>query len=209
MLAPTKEQTMKKPLKIILIVLAVLVLAFALWLLLPRHKLVTDASDYGRYNKVTREMLADFSGILPESIPENAQDTEYSYEYLEEIDRSFVIDLKYNLDEESYYAEKSRLGHLAEDSRLIDGKRYYICSTGDLEEFFNDVVLDGCNYKVEVAVCYDETHSIEYLVSSCAEGMSCPDTLENVLRPIYDDDISRSNSDIPKIIKKLIKSKVE
>lgn len=201
---------MKKSTKIVLIILA-LALAFGLWMFWPRDQHITDPDRYGRYNKYTREQLADFAGILPESIPEGAQDVIYSCDYVEGVDRSFIIDLAYTLDEENYYAEKSRLGHLAEDSRLIDGVRYYVCSTGDLDEFFNDTVLVGYTYRVEIAVCDDETHSIRCVAASYVEGMTGGDKVGEVLRPIYDNDQQRTEKTegLPKVLQWTINNKVE
>ena len=176
---------MKKSLKTLLIVLGAALAVFVIFLLTDPDKTETDIKKYREFNDYTNELLQNYDGILPAAIPDGAEDVEYTYSYHGRGDRSFTVLLSYTVDDALFSSEAERLGSLASEVRLIDGKRYYICSADDLDEFFNDEILDGYTFKIEIAVFDEEDHSIKYLVSDCQDSLGRPWEVENVLLPIY------------------------
>ena len=176
---------MKKHIKTILILLAAAAVALLIFLLWPVGKTVHDPGKYLKVNDYTDELLKSYVGILPERIPDGAEDVEYTYSYHGRGDRSFTVLLSYTADGTLFSSEAERLGKLAQETRIIGGKTYYICAADDLDEFFNDEILDGFSFKIEVAVLDDSDHSITYLVSDCQDNLGRPWDIENVLLPIY------------------------
>ena len=176
---------MKKRTKTILILLAAAAVVLLIFLLWPTDKTVHDPGKYLKVNDYTDELLKSYVGILPERIPDGAEDVEYTYSYYGRGDRSFTVLLSYTADDALFSSESQRLAALASEQRSIDGKQYYICSADDLDEFFNDEILDGFSFKIEVAVLDDNDNSMIYLVSDCQDNLGRPWDIENVLLPIY------------------------
>ena len=176
---------MKKRTKTIGILLTAVVAALLIFLLWPVDKTLHDPDKYLKVNNYTADHLQSFSGILPECIPDGAKDVKYTYTYHGSGDRSFIVLLSYTADGTLFSSEAERLGKLAQETRIIGGKTYYICAADDLDEFFNDEILDGFSFKIEVAVLDDSDHSITYLVSDCQDNLGRPWDIENVLLPIY------------------------
>lgn len=151
---------------------------------------VTELEQFGEYNQYVEELLADsFRGSFPRELPSECSDSVYCYDYQCAAlgEAVFSLYLSCEADQSLYSSEQTRISELTSDAvTLNSGKlcRLVNCDQDALEEYFNDILLDGYVYCFEIVIFDEPSMQIEYLTSYYVEGISKPAHLDDVLLEI-------------------------
>lgn len=169
---------MRKKIIALVILLAVLIVAFAILNDPPiGAKSADDVSDYMRTNKfVELKLESEFAATLPESIPQDAKNAEYHYRYRCGLigDASFYINLRVEYDSEAeMLSEAERLHDLNPLRVLSEGETAYLIFAGAddaIDACLDDSIRDGSLWHFNIVTVDESTNTIEYSVAYCFDG---------------------------------------
>lgn len=119
---------------VMLLVLGASVINAGLFMLGGVCSYTDDISDYHEFDDRVTELVSRTNILLPEEIPENAQDVTYRYMYHQTLDDVIGITLKYRYDEQSEFEKEKEL--IAQNKNIlsveeIEGRDIYYTAKGD------------------------------------------------------------------------------
>lgn len=153
---------------VMLLVLGASVVNAGLFMLGGVCSYTTDISDYHEFDDRVTELVSRTKLLLPDEIPENAQDVAYQYLYHQTFDDEIGITLKYRYDEQSEFEKEKEL--IAQNENIIsveeiEGRDIYYTAKGDRSIF---AIFD----KKEQAVTYGHFHKMdEFEIKDMLENM--------------------------------------
>lgn len=153
---------------------------------------VTDLDKFNEYNGYVKELLENsFNGSFPSEVSDEWSDAEYCYDYqcaaLGEAVFSRYLSCK--ADDALFQSEQTRIAELTSKSVTTnDGGIGYLvnCDEDELDEYFNDTVLDGYTYCFEIVFFDESSGQIEYLTAYYVEGITKPAHLDDLLTEVRD-----------------------
>ena len=153
--------------------------------------IVTDATEFGKYNEyVTNTLAKEFEGVLPAQIPRHSIVNAFSYSYECAVlgNPNFYIHLQLTIEgTETYRSEQERISSIS-SSVLNDpnGKTYYLIhiNADDIRHYTDTDVLDGMNYRFECAVFDEASQSIQYLSAQLWDYYKKVDSINEILTDI-------------------------
>lgn len=147
-----------------------------------------DVSSYMKINKfVNFKLETEFAATLPDSIPHDAKNAEYHYQYRCGLigDASFYINLRIE-----YGSDR---GRLKESERLQDlnplqvlskeGTMYLIFAGSEdaFDDYLDNLIHDGSLWHFNIVTIDKSTNTIEYSVAHYFDGNNKPERLTETI----------------------------
>lgn len=178
---------------LMLIVASLFVLFLSIWKYKSapaKHETNVNADEYLKVNKYVADCICDFSGSLPDEIPDNTSNADYYYYYGCALlgDPTFIIDLKLEFDKDvSMLDEIRRLEGLSPE-QIIESKDrktfVYNCSPLSLDYYYDDEVYDGTILEFELVTVDVNSRTIEYLTAAIQDNFGRSDIISAVIKHV-------------------------